>query len=156
MRRRWPGWSKQNLYTRGKGENLKLGWIEKFGWEKALEIHLSKRPDAVRTSAEQAFAEIEEIRRTLFEQVKAMGARVDRDLIYQHRDYSKLFLEAMNKLGGATRTLDDFVAMWEELLDWLPAISEDAARALLKVADAVIEKATAVYGGKEASASDGG
>lgn len=148
MRRTWPGWTKQNLYTRGKEHNLKIGWIEKFGWEKALEIHLAQRTEA-RTSAEQAVAEIEEIRRKLFEQLKAQGARYERDLVYQHRDYSKLYLDAVAKLRGETRTLDDFVAMWERLLDILAAVAPATLAELLKVDAQVLEKAAALYGDKE-------
>src|SRR5690349_16728193 len=118
MRKKWPGWSKQNLYTRGKGRDQKIGWIDKYGFDEALRIHLATRPEGLRTSAEQTFHEIEEIRKRLYEEIKKLGANANSDLIYQHRDYSKLFMEAETKLRGATSTLEDFVAMWERLLEW--------------------------------------
>lgn len=152
MRRTWPGWSKQNLYTRGAGANLKIGWIEKYGWEEALKLHLASRPEGTLTSAEKVFNEIEEIRRKIYEQIKTVGA-TDRDLIYQHRDYSKLSIDALNKINGAGHTFDGFVAMWERLLDWLPEISEKALTELLQCSDAVIEKAVAEYGKEETNIS---
>lgn len=152
MRRTWPGWSKQNLYTRGAGANKKIGWIEKYGWEKSLKLHLASRPEGTLTSAEKVFNEIEEIRKKIYEQIKTVGP-TDRDLIYQHRDYSKLSIDALNKITGAGHTFENFVAMWERLLDWLPDIDDRAATALLKVADQVIEKASAEYGKQETNSS---
>ena len=126
MRKQWPGWVKQNLYTRGSGRAEKIGWIDKYGFNAALKMHLATRPEKLRTSAEQAFHEIEEIRKRLYEEIKKLGAQSNSNLIYQHRDYSKLFMDAEAKLHGATNTLEDFVAMWERLLEWLPAISAEA------------------------------
>jgi hypothetical protein len=154
MRKKWPGWSKQNLHTRGSGRNQKLGWIDKYGWEEALRLHLQTRPAGLRTSAEQVFHEIEQIRKKLFDAIQTLGANASSDLIYQHRDYSKLFMEAETKLRGATSTLEDFVAMWERLLEWLPAISAQALRELLKVAEQVLEKAALEYGETENGSRD--
>lgn len=154
MRATWLGWSKQNLYTRGKGHNLKVGWIEKYGWEQALREHQARLSERTRTVADQTLHEINTIRKRLFEQLQALGAKVDRDLVWQHCRYTKLALEAQAKLQGRGHTLDDFVAMWERLLDWLPDISPTAARELLAVADKVVEKAAAEYGDEEDT--DGG
>jgi len=153
MRKKWPGWSKQNLITRGLGPDQKFGWIDKYGFDEALKIHLATRPEGLRTSAEQAFHEIEEIRKRLYEEIKKLGANASSDLVYQHRDYSKLFMEAETKLHGSTATLEDFVAMWERLLEWLPAISEAALGELLKIADKVLEKAALEYGETESIGS---
>jgi hypothetical protein len=154
MRKKWPGWSKQNLYTRGKGDNLKVGWVEKYGWERALREHVASLGDKTRTVADQTLHEINTIRKSLFEQIKSLGTKIDRDLVWQHCRYTKLALEAQAKLQGRGHTLDDFVAMWELLLEWLPDISPSAARELLAVADRVVEKAAAEYGDEEDT--DGG
>ncbi|HEV7377764.1 MAG TPA: hypothetical protein VGN95_23815 [Pyrinomonadaceae bacterium] len=146
MRKTWPGWSKQNLYTRGKGPNQKIGWIDKYGFEEALRLHLALRPTGAQGAAEKIFTEIEAIRKTLFEKVKTLGPKAERDLIYQHRDYTKLSIEALSKLNGAGDTFEGFVAFWERLLDLLTEIEPKAATELLKVSDAVIEKAKEVYG----------
>lgn len=151
MRKRWPGWSKQNLYSRGE----KIGWIDKYGWEEALKLHLATRPETALTSAERIFNETEEIRKRIYEEIKTLGAKADRDLIYQHRDYVKLSIDALSKLNGVGHTLEGFVAFWERLLDWLPELSEKALSELLKVADQVIEKATAVYGNQEETTGSG-
>ena len=45
----WESWTKQNLYSRGD----KVGWIDKFGWKKALEQKIeSASKTAALTSAE--------------------------------------------------------------------------------------------------------
>jgi hypothetical protein len=142
------------LSTRGKdGPDQKLGWIDKYFFEKALAIHLATRPEGLRTSAEQLFHEIEAIRKRLYEEIKTLGANASSDLVYQHRDYAKLSMEAESKLHGANSTLEDFVAMWERLLEWLPAISEAALGELLKIADKVLEKAALEYGETESIGS---
>lgn len=150
MRRTWPGWSKQNLYSRGE----KIGWIDKYGWEEALRLHLAQQPEARRTAADKIFSEIDEIRKKIFGQIKVAGARADRDLIYQHRDYTKLSIDALNKIGEG-HNLDSFIAMWEGLLDWLPSISPKALTELLKVDNLILEKAALEYGDTEES-RDGG
>jgi hypothetical protein len=147
MRKTWPGWSRQNLYTRGKGPKQKIGWIDKFGWEKALQLHLTTRVEKL-PACEQIFREIDEIRKKIFTQIKVLGAKAERDLIYQHRDYTKLSIDALNKIG-AGQTLDSFVAMWERLLDWLPLISPKALAELLKVDNVILEKAALEYGDEE-------
>lgn len=154
MRKKWPGWSKQNLYTRGSGRDQKIGWIDKYGWEEALRIHLATRPAGLRTAAEQVFHEIEQIRKKLYEEIQTLGANANRDLIYQHCKYASLFMEAETKLRGATSTLEDFAAMWERLLEWLPAISAPALAELLKVAEKVLEKAALEYGETENGSRD--
>ena len=150
MRKLWPGWSKQNLYTRGKGLNQKIGWIEKYGWEKALKLHLDTRAEVTLTESDQLFNEIAEIRKKIFEEIRAKGAKADKDLIYQHRAYTTLSINALNKLKGAgLHTLDSFVAMWEGLMDWLPDISPKALAELLKVDREILDKAAAEYGDEE-------
>jgi hypothetical protein len=149
MRKTWPGWSKQNLYTRGKGPNQKIGWIDKYGWEKALSLHLATRVEATLTEAQQIFNEISAIRKKIFEEIKAKGARADKDLVYQHRAYTKLSIDALSKVGGGDHTLDSFVAMWEMLMEWLPDISPSALAELLKADTQILEKAAVEYGDKE-------
>lgn len=150
MRRQWPGWSKQNLYTRGKGDNLKVGWIEKYGWDAALKQKLSLASEQTALNADEVLVrDIEQIRQRIKAQLDALGTKVDRDLVYQFRDYCKLGLDARTKLEASRDTFGGFASFWERLLDWLPEISERAARELLKVSDSILEKAAAEYGEKE-------
>ena len=141
MRKKWPSWSKQNLYSRAG----KVGWIEEYGWERSLKERLAQAGERVATAEQSLFIEIEQIRKKLHERIHS-GAQVDRDLVYQHLAYCRLSVSALAKLKGAGLTFDSFVAFWEALLDWLPDISDGAARALLEAADEVLEKARSTYG----------
>lgn len=143
----WPSWSKQNLYTRGQGENQKIGWIEKFGWEAALKLHLATRDEGAKAPADKIFSEIEAIRQKIFEELQAKGIS-SRDLVYQHSAYLRLSIEAISKTG-AGNTLEGFVVAWERLLDWLVVISPTALAELLKVDTLILEKAAEEYGVKE-------
>lgn len=140
-------WSKQNLYTRGKGRNLKVGWIEKYGWEHALKLKLSTSQKAAGTSAEVLFLEIEATRKRIKETLDAGGV-LERDLVYQHRDFCKLSIDALARLEAARDNLSNFVGVWERLCAWLPEISLAATRELLAVAEEVLAKAQSEYGGK--------
>ncbi len=141
MRRVYPGWSVQNLYTRGTGANLKVGWIEKYGWADALKLKLATTGKAAATSAEKLFLEIEATRERIKAALDAQGASADRDLVYQHRDYCKLSIDALTRLEAAGDNFDGFVAMWERLCAWLPEISPAATRELLAVSEEVLSKA---------------
>lgn len=145
MRKDYPGWSAQNLYTRGRGEHQKTGWIEKFGWEAALKLKLASSEKGAATSAESLFLEIEATRKRIKEALDAAGV-ADRDLVYQHRDYCKLSVDALSRLEAARDNLAGFVTFWERLCSWLPAISLTATRELLAVGEEILAKAQSEYG----------
>lgn len=146
MRKVYPGWSKQNLYTRGVAANLKIGWIEKFGWDKALKLKVATSGRAAQTSAERLFLEIEQARATIKANLDAQGG-TDRDLVYQHRDYCKLSMDALSKLEAARDSFDGFVAMYERLMEWLGEINPQVLGELVQATDAVTERARKHYGG---------
>lgn len=141
----WTAWTKQNLYTRGRGANQKVGWIERFGWDEALKLKVQTSGRAAQTSAEKLFLEIESQRERIKAALDAQGG-TDRDLVYQHRDYCKLSVEALQKLEAARDNFDGFVAMYERLLEWLGEISQPALSELLKANEGVTERARRHYG----------
>lgn len=143
----YGNWSRQNLYTRGKDSNLKIGWIERFGWEKALRLKVATSGRAAQTSAERLFLEIEQARERIKGQLDAQGG-TDRDLVYQHRDYCKLSMDALSKLEAARDSFDGFVAMYERLLEWLGEVNPQALSALVGCTDKVTERARRHYGGR--------
>lgn len=136
MRKVYPGWSKQNLFTRGD----KIGWSEKYGWQKALELKIATNGKAAATSGEKLFLEIEQVRERIKAALDAQGG-TDRDLVYQHRDFCKLSIDALARLEAARDNFETFVAMWERLCAWLPEISLAATRELLAVSERVLHKA---------------
>jgi hypothetical protein len=69
----------------------------------------------------------------------------NRDLLYQHRDYSKLSVDALARLESARDNLAGFTKFWEFLMSILPSISEKALREMLKVTEKVIERAKLEY-----------
>src|SRR5687768_5842556 len=116
----WTSWRKQNLYNRGK---TRVGWIEKYGFERALEIHLAQQPTAALNNAQKLVREIEWIRQALDKEVKTKGVTaVDIKLLYLHRDYSKLGIDALTRVEAARDTLGGFVAFWERFIDWITDI----------------------------------
>lgn len=141
MRRRWPGWSKQNLYSRGD----KIGWIDRYGWEKAHKLKLAAGAQAATTSAETLFSEIEAIRKRLKGEIDAAGV-LNRDLIYQHHNYCQLSANLLARRDAARDDLQSFVAAWERLLGWAAEIAPRLASDLINVSGQVMERARAEYG----------
>jgi hypothetical protein len=143
MQRKWPHWSKQNLYTRGE----KIGWVERYGWEKALERKLqAAAAEKATTSAEGLFLEIEKRRKQLDAKLDAEGCE-NRDLVYQHQKYCELSISALARLEAARDNRAGFAAFWERLMEVLPGVSPEATRALLEVDEAVFAKVAEMYGG---------
>lgn len=149
MRKEWPGWSKANLYSKGKGKNRRAGWVEMYCWKDVLTLKIATSSEGATTSAELLFLEIEGMRRLLRAEIIAKGSAVtrkeNRDLVYQHEHYCKLSIDALARLAEARDNLAGFVKCWQDLLRWLPAISEKALRELLKVAEEVINRAKVEY-----------
>ncbi len=161
MRKVWPGWSKANLYTRGKAASerdwrgkkkgtLKIGWIEKYGWEKALQLHLAQKPTAALNNAQKLVREVEEVRDKLFIKIKAEGVtQVGKEVLYLHRDYSKLSIEALTKVEAARDTLGGFVSFYERFVDWMTDIDPRIARSLLDKEDLIVDRAEKEFGETE-------
>lgn len=149
MRKVYPGWQRNYLYTRGQGSNQKIGWIDKFGWEKALALHLAQKPTAALNSAQQLVTEIEQVRKQLYERIRAQGPNADKELLQFHRDYSRLSIEALTKVAEAKDTLGAFVVFWEKLLDWMPDIDFKTAKGLIRFSPEILAKAEAEFGETE-------
>lgn len=140
MRREFPGWTRQILFTRGAGEHYRAGWIEKYGWEAALKIYLSTKGNNLLTSGERLLAEVETIRERLFQQIVASGVN-NRDLVYQHDKYSQRSAEILAALEKASNPLRDFAAFWKFLLKNSLEISPALARELTNNEEPILKRA---------------
>src|SRR6185437_7932392 len=112
MRKTWSGWSRNNLYDKGKGKKLRAGWVTLYGWKDLLTLKRSTSSEGAATSAELLFLEIELVRRRLSKELIAKGAEADKDLVYQHRDYCKLSIDALARLEKARDNLAGFAKFW--------------------------------------------
>jgi hypothetical protein len=148
----YANWQRQYLYTSGQGQHEKIGWIEKYGWDKALAIHLAQKPTAALNSAQQLVTEIDTIRTQLYQRINAQGANVEKELLQLHRDYCKLAIEALTKVAEAKDTLGAWVNFWERLLGWMPDIDIAAARLLVKHSAEIISRAEEEFGETEETA----
>jgi hypothetical protein len=143
MRKTWPGWSRQNLVTRGD----KAGWPEKYGWAHGLELKAQSSAKAQLSGAESLYLSIRTQRERL-EKTLAGGAAEKED-VWAHQKYCQLETDALARLRDARSRLEDFALAWEDLLNWLPEISPQAFRELVAVADAVRARAETAYGAKK-------
>lgn len=153
----WEGWSATNLHNKGRGKKLRLGWIEKYRWDHALEVHLAQKVTATATlnNAEKLVREVENIRELLYKEIYAHGAVVERERLQLHRDYCNLSIAALTKVESARDTLGAWVNFWERLQEWAVDIDAKFGRYLIKHSDAVIARAEAEFGEENADRMNG-
>lgn len=149
MRKTYPEWREQNLHSRGKGKNARLGWIIEYNFEKSLEEYLKTQPSALTDDVQNLYLGIKKVRESL--QEKVIDGKGTRDDIYAFRDYANLEMKARDKLDLEKDNFETFVVIFEKLLAWLPDIDEAAAKAFLSgdVAERILEKARIEYGESE-------
>jgi hypothetical protein len=132
-----------------KGKADTLGWVELYGWEKALAIHLAQKPTASLNSAQQLVREVETIRQQLYEAIRAQGAQVDKEKLQLHRDYCNLHIAALTKVESAKDTLGAWVLFFEKFCDWAPDVDIRLAKLLAKHSPAMIARAGKEFGETE-------
>lgn len=144
MRVEYPGWSRQNLFDRRDGDKEKVGWINKYGWQYALELKTQVSAKRQLSGAEALYLSIR-TQRERVEKIMESGPPEKED-VWAHQKYCALEIDALAKLRDARNRLEDFSEFWETLLMWLAGISRHAHRELLIVAEQVTERAVKDYG----------
>lgn len=148
MQKVYPGWGKANLHSRGKGDNERLGWIEKYGFDNSLKLHLQKLTESVNDDEQDLYLGIKAVRKRL--QSAVASGEATRDELYQYRDFSKLEIEARKNLDLSRDNLETFVAGYEKLLTWSADIDKELAKLLVKHGPRFAELAEAHYGKTQA------
>ncbi|HQU83926.1 MAG TPA: hypothetical protein PKY59_12400 [Pyrinomonadaceae bacterium] len=154
MQKTYPEWKEQNLHSRGKGKNARLGWIIEYNFDKSLEEYRKTQPAALIDDVQNLYLGIKKVRESL--QEKVVGGKGTRDDIYAFRDYANLEMKAREKLDLEKDNFETFVVCFEKFLAWLPDIDEAAATAFLSgnVAERILEKARIEYGEIEETESE--
>ena len=143
----WTGWKAQNLRDRQRGKTLTEGWVSRFGWEKALQQHLAQKVAPTLDSAETLVREIEEVRKSLAEEIRLKGAKeTDKERLQLHRDYCNLSISALTKVEAARDTLGGWVNFFERLIEWCVDVDSKLGRLLVKHSDALIARAEKEFG----------
>ena len=146
MRASYPGWLKQTLHNRGKDSDFRMGWVERYGFDKSLQEYLKTQIAGVTDDVQKFYLGIKSVRETL--ETKVKNGQGTRDDLFAYRDFCKLEMEARQKLDLEKDNYESFVACWEKLLVWLPEIDKASATAFLSgdVAERLLERARAEYG----------
>jgi hypothetical protein len=154
-KRGWSGWRKKNLYSSKDGRGGEtLGWIEKYGWEKALKEHLANKVAPSLDSAEKLVREIEEVRVSLATEIRSKGApNVDKERLQLHRDYCGLSISALTKVEAARDTLSGWTSFFERFIDWAVDRDPKLARKLTDDSDYYIGRAAKEFG-EESTATE--
>lgn len=135
----WSGFSTKIFYDKGKGQNFRMGWISRFGWENALKLHLATAGLAAATSAESLLMENETIRKEAFAEIQTQGIRASKDIVWQHNTYTQNCIAILAKLEAARDNYGNFVFFLEHLVKAAPGISPDLAMAICDAEEALID-----------------
>lgn len=135
----WEGFRKQVFFDKGQGDNFRMGWINRFGWENALKLRLAVAGTAASTSAESLLYENETIRKAAFIEIEAQGVRASKDLIYQHNNYTQNCIKILAQLNDARDNYGNFVFFLKHLVAAAPGISPDLAMAICDAEDALLD-----------------
>jgi hypothetical protein len=127
-------------------------WAKERNWKEALALHIAMSSEGTATSAELLFLEIEKVRRRLATEVNQKGSKADRDLVYQHRDYCKLSIDALARLEAARDNLAGFAKFWNELMQ-SPALPKAAGTVLVKYSEEIMKWAREKYANENAGSS---
>lgn len=128
------------LPNRGRGENFREGWIERFGWKKSLELKVSLAGTAAATSAESLLFEVETVRKKVFMELQERGVgKGQKDLVYQHDKYILRTTEILDKLESARDNYGNFVYFMQHLLKAATQISPALAKELVDAEEALID-----------------
>jgi hypothetical protein len=147
MRKEWSSWSKQLLHTKGTGKDARLGWIDKYGFENALKIHLENKVENVLDDTNKLYQDIKAIRETLAKKAKDLEATAS-DL-QNFAKYADLEIKARNLLDLSKSNLETFAEAFELIGEWLREIDPKIAAAYAKHGEKLIEKAEIHYGKAE-------
>lgn len=152
MQKEYPSWRRENLYDRGKGKNARLGWINRFGYDRSLEIYNEKLVGKVNDDEQDLYIGIKTVRKEM--QKRVVGKDATKDEVYQYRDFCQLEIQARRNLDLSRDNLETFVSGYEKLVGWLSDIDPPAAKMLIKHGEKLSELAQAHYG--KAETDDGG
>lgn len=136
----WTTFDKQCLFNRGVGENFREGWIDRYGWRRALETYLNAKSKSLLTSGEKLLAEVETIREKIYERLQSRGVD-NRDLVWQHDKYSQRSAEILEQLEKQKDVSRDFAQFLSLLITIALKISPNLARELCNSEDAIIKHA---------------
>lgn len=147
-KRGWSGWRKKNLYSSKDGRGGEtLGWIEKYGWEKALKEHLANKVAPSLDSAEKLVRDIEMVCDGLAAEIRAKGvSATDKERLQLFRDFGNLQIGAITKVQAARDTLGAWVGFFERFIDWAVDIDPKLARRLTDKSDEFIARAEKEFG----------
>ncbi len=149
MQKVYPGWRQSNLVDRNrtKGKHPQLGWINRYGFDNSLKLHLQKLTESVNDDEQDLYIGIRTVRKAM--QSVVIGKDASKDDIYQYRDFCKLEIEARKNLDLSRDNLDTFVAGYEKQMIWLGEIDPEGVKVLIRNGEKLVEMAQIHYGKSE-------
>jgi len=141
MRRDYPNWGKQNLFDKGD----RLGWINKFGFEKSLKLALDTRISAVENDDERRYKAVVQ----LADKYQEKALQGDDKAVPMFIKLTDQQIELRSKLDLSSSTFETFVESFEQIVNWSKEIDVELAKLFYRRKDEFIERAMTKYGKRD-------
>jgi hypothetical protein len=152
MKREYPAWSKGLLHSKGTGKDARLGWMDKYGWQNALKLHLENKVERVQNDTQKLYQDIKTIRETLAKKAKSLDATATDLQLFAK--YCELEIKARQTLELSKSNLETFADSYELICSWLPDVDAAVGKGFLKCGDKLIQMAEVHYGKAEQSKNE--
>lgn len=140
MRKDYPSWSKRYLFDKDD----RLGWINKFGFEKSLELDQQKKIGAVQNDDDRRYRAVVE----LADRYQELALQGDEKAVPIFLKLVDQQIELRNKLDLTTANFETFVEDWDLIVQWASELDPELGKRFYKLKDEFIEKAV-IHFGKE-------
>jgi hypothetical protein len=145
MRQDWSSWSRYNLYDRGKGKELRMGWINKYGFERSMQEALNLRINRIQSDDHRRYEAVVTLADTY--QKKALNGEESAVPIFLKLTDQQIALRTKLDLG--TANFEAFVEAFESIIEWSKDINVKLAREFYRDREEFIRRAKLKYGAEE-------
>jgi hypothetical protein len=145
MRQNWSTWSRENLYDRGQGRELRIGWINKYGFERSLLEALNLRINAVQSDDQRRYEAVVKLGDEY--QEKSLQGQEKAVPIFLKLTDQQIALRTKLDLGAAN--FEAFIEAFELIVKWSKEINIKLAKEFYKDREEFIRRARLKYGAKQ-------
>lgn len=143
----YEGWNKACLKNRGAGVHYRAGWIEKYGFDKSLELDQQTRIGAVESDDERRYRAVVK----LADHYQDLSLNGDEKAVDKFIKLTQQQIELRSKLDVSSANFQTFVESFEQIVAWAEEIDSELAKRFYRRKDEFIERASEKYGTRQQS-----
>lgn len=141
MRTDYPTWKSANLRDYGH----RLGWINRFGFDKSLEIAANNKIASVENDDERRYKAVVTLA-DRYQELALAGGESGEKAVDKFIKLTQQQIELRNKLDLSSANFETFVEAFEQIVKWAKEIDTDLAKLFYRRKDEFIGRAANFYG----------